>query len=303
MPNPTMNTEVRYRDRRTGEIRVERIPAESVLRWSYETALGARLRTAVYSHGLVSCLIGWSQNRAWSRWWIRSFAASHGLDVGEAELPLDEYPSFNAFFSRRLRPGARPFAEDPRTLCSPADGKILVFPRLADEVQIPVKGAMVEPSALLAEPTAGAEYRHGAGLVVRLAPPDYHRFHFPAAGIAGPARPIHGRYHSVNPVALSRVPGLLSGNARAVTRLETELFGPIACVEVGAFAVGSIVQTYAPGRVTRGQEKGYFQFGGSTVVLLFRPGAVQFDDDLRADSAAGLETQVRTGTVLGRAGA
>ncbi|MFA6110724.1 MAG: archaetidylserine decarboxylase [Candidatus Latescibacterota bacterium] len=298
----TTPTQVRYRDRRTGEIRLEQIPAERALRWLYETALGSRCRSAVFGHRLISYLVGWTQNRAWSRRRIGPFAAAYGIDPGEVELPLDKYPSFNAFFSRRLRPGARPFSGDPRALCSPADGKVLVFPRLTGEVRMPVKGAMVEPSALLAAPAEGIEYRDGACLVVRLSPPDYHRFHFPAAGITGPARSISGRYHSVNPVALARVPGLLSGNARAVTRLATEVFGPIACVEVGAFAVGSIVQTYAPGRVTRGQEKGYFQFGGSTLVLLFRPGAVQFDDDLRADSAAGLETQVRTGTRLGWAG-
>ena len=111
---------------------------------------------------------------------------------------------------------------------------------------------------------------------------------------------VAGGYHSVNPLALERVPDIFHRNRRAICQLDTPHFGKIACVEVGALNVASIVQTYAPGPCARGGEKGYFQFGGSTIVLLFAPGTVAFDDDLVADTAAGLEVHVRTGAGVGK---
>ncbi len=296
MPEP-----VRYRNRCTGALETEQIPSEAVLRWLYHSFSGACCRVGLCRLGLGSRLIGWSQSRSASRGRIAAFAQAFGIDPSEAELPLERYPSFNAFFSRRLRPDARPFDPDPGTLCSPADGKVLVFPQVQPPAAVPVKGAAVEPTALLGGADDAAPFVGGACLVVRLAPPDYHRFHFPAAGTAGPSRRVRGQYHSVNPIALARVPGVLARNVRTVTRLDLDGFGPVAYVEVGALAVGSIVQTSHPGPVRRGQEKGYFQFGGSTLVLLFRAGSVVFDDDLVRDSAQGLENQVRAGARLGRA--
>lgn len=294
--------QVRYRDRRTGEICVERIPAEGALRWFYQAPVGRLCRSLVFGPVAFSRLVGWWQNSPWSRHQIRSFVERFGIDPEEAEFPLDQYPTFNAFFSRRLKSGARPFVRTPELLCSPADGKALVFPYLDEELRFPIKGVAVSLEALLASAEEVRPYLGGAALVIRLAPPDYHRFHFPDDGRAGPARLIPGRCHSVHPLALAEVPTLLSRNRRMVTRIETAHFGPIAFVEIGAFAVASIVQTYAPGPVCRGQEKGYFQFGGSTLLLLFAPQAVCFDEDLVRDSAAGLEVQIRAGTRVGRRG-
>ena len=106
-------------------------------------------------------------------------------------------------------------------------------------------------------------------------------------------------FHSVSPLALERVPEVFHLNRRAVCELTTPHFGQIACVEVGALNVASIVQTYVPGPCQRGAEKGFFQFGGSTIALLFEPGAIAFDEDLVTDSAAGLEVHVRTGAGVG----
>jgi len=297
---PKTRTEVRYRDRRSGEIRVEKVPAEAVLRWFYEKPLGRLCCRLFFGNRLLSYLYGHRQNRSSSRSAIRPFVERFQIDLDEVEFPLDQYPTFNAFFARHLKPGARPFDADPAAFCSPADGKILVFPELTSGVEFPVKGASVTPSALLASAEAARSYDNGSALIVRLAPPDYHRFHFPDAGHANPARAIRGRFHSVNPIALHQVPDLFSLNQRAVAEIDTENFGRIAILEIGAFAVASIVQTYTPGPVQRGQEKGYFQFGGSTLVLLFEPGQVTFDPDLVRDSAAGLEVQVRTGARIGQ---
>ncbi|MEM9483923.1 MAG: phosphatidylserine decarboxylase, partial [Cyanobacteria bacterium P01_F01_bin.116] len=148
---------------------------------------------------------------------------------------------------------------------------------------------------LLASAKLAQAYYGGSALIVRLTPYDYHRFHFPDAGIAHASRNIPGQYHSVNPIALAKIPTVFSLNKRAVTTFVSQNFGSIAYVEVGALTVGSIVQTYVPGRVDKGQEKGHFQYGGSTLVLLFEPEKITFDDDLMQDSAADIEVQVKAG--------
>jgi len=240
------------------------------------------------------------QDKRRSRRKIAGFVEEHGIRAEEAELPLEEYRSFNAFFTRRLRADARPFAEDPDVLCAPGDGKALVFPVVDRTVKLPAKGASFSPAALLASGDQAKRFLGGSALVLRLAPYDYHRFHFPDSGEAGAVRCLRGEYHVVNPIALACVPELLCRNKRAVTVMDSDHFGRVAYVEIGALAVASIVQTYGPGRVERGQEKGYFQFGGSTIILLFEPGAAAFDEDLVRDSAEGMEVQVLAGSRIGR---
>ncbi|MCC7265699.1 MAG: phosphatidylserine decarboxylase [Candidatus Latescibacteria bacterium] len=289
-----------YRDRRTGQLVPESIPGGRYLRWFYRTRSGFLYFSAIMNHALPCQLYGRWQASRWSQGKIAAFVERHHIDLDEVELPLEQYPCFNDFFTRRLKPEARPFAADPELLCAPADGKVLVYPRLDQHAALPVKGALVSAARLLGSAAAAAPYCGGAALVVRLAPYDYHRFHFPDQGRAEPACLLPGQFHSVNPIALERVPQIFARNQRALTFFDAEHFGRIAYVEVGAFLVASIVQTYQPGPVVRGQEKGYFQFGGSTLVLLFEPGRVAFDEDLVRDSAAGLEVQVCTGTRIGR---
>jgi phosphatidylserine decarboxylase len=300
---PPARTVVRFRDRQTRAVCLEAVPAEGPLRWLYETWAGRAAGWPLFGWRLASALGGCWQRSACSRRQIAPFVAHHGIDPGEAELPVAAYPSFNAFFTRRLRPGARPFAVARGVLCAPADGKVLVFPTLGAGDDFPVKGARLTPPALLAGAAGADRFVAGSGLVVRLAPPDYHRFHFCDSGTADRAVQVRGQLHSVNPIALARRPRLFAANRRAVTSLWTDGFGLVMQIEVGAFAVGSIVQTYAPGPVWRGQEKGFFQFGGSSLVLLFEAGAVAFDEDLVRDSAAGLEVRVRAGERLGHGGA
>lgn len=296
---PSGAEEVRYRDRRTGEIVAELLLHETAQQWIYGWPLGFRLFNLLLNNSVFCRLYGRMQDSGRSRRKIAEFIKKYGIDVAEIERPPETYQNFNEFFTRRLKPGARPFVSDPNVLCSPADGKVLVYSRLNAESRIPVKGSSVTIEALLASRTGVEPYCGGAALIVRLAPYDYHRFHFPDSGEAGAARTVPGRYCVVHPVALERVPDAFIRNKRTVTEFASDRFGRIACVEVAGFAVGRIVQTYTPGRVDRGQEKGYFQFGGSTLVLLFEPGAIQFDEDLVRDSACGLEVHVQAGSGIG----
>ncbi|MBI6547024.1 MAG: phosphatidylserine decarboxylase [Cyanobacteria bacterium NC_groundwater_1444_Ag_S-0.65um_54_12] len=300
MQHSNSRTAVHYRIRQTGEVVSEPVFAEAALRWFYESRTGAWLFERFLNNGFISWLYGKWQERPASRRQIRAFATTYGINLAELELPVDSYPSFNAFFCRRLKPGARPFAEDPAILPAPADGKILVFPHLAAELLLPIKGNTVSLSVLLASEAAARPYSGGTGMVIRLAPYDYHRFHFPDTGRVGMASLIPGRYHSVNPIALAKVSQLYCHNKRAVTWFDSENFGRIAYVEVGALGVGSIVQTYDPGHVRRGAEKGYFQFGGSTLLLLFEPGVVEFAADLIWSSQAGIENSIIAGSAIGK---
>lgn len=289
---------VPYRDRETGEICYERVFGAQALRFLYETRRGGLLRKGL-RRPAVSRLYGLMQRRGASRGRIPAFVAGLGIDASEAELPLEAYRSLDDFFTRRLKPGARPVDPEPRVLVFPADGRVLVYPRL-DGVRLQVKGCSVDLEELLGDRDAASRFRDGTAIVVRLAPADYHRFHFPDDGEAGAALPIRGPLESVHTIALDAGSQSLR-NKREVTWLASRGFGQIAIVEVGAMLVGTIVQTYVPGPVTRGQEKGYFRFGGSTVALLLEPGRLRIDADLVEASAAGLETRVKMGTRIGEA--
>ena len=291
---------VRYRDRTSRELVIEKAPGLGALRWLYTKRSGQWCLRLVARHRLFSDLYGWWQQRAFTRRDIRPFVERYGVDASEVEYPLDHYVNFNEFFIRRLKTGMRPFADQAETLCSPADGKALVYPDLTPKTQLPIKGCHIEIEALLADAADPHYYAGGAALVVRLAPYDYHRFHFCDGGTAGTTQLLSGRYHSVNPIALGRIPDIFCLNKRAISEIETQSFGRIAYIEIGALNVASIVQTYLPGPVKRGDEKGYFQFGGSTVVLLFAAGRVLFASDLLEDSRAGLEVHVRTGETIGQ---
>ncbi|HZU95575.1 MAG TPA: phosphatidylserine decarboxylase [Planctomycetota bacterium] len=283
--------EVRYRDRATGKEETERVFGERALRFLYSGSILSRLLRGAARRPFTSHLYGALQRSGRSRRTIDEFVRTLGIDVAEAERPLADYESLDAFFTRRLKPTCRPIDPEPRHLASPADARVLVFPRLSGEL-LPVKGASVPLTELASE---GARYTGGAAMILRLAPADYHRFHFPDTGVATSWREIPGPLDSVHPIALTAgAPSFL--NKRHVSELETRSFGTLLLIEVGALCVGTIVQTYRPGPVERGAEKGYFCFGGSTIVLVASAGAIRFDEDLVAASSAGMETLVRMGT-------
>ncbi|MDH3216236.1 MAG: phosphatidylserine decarboxylase, partial [Candidatus Krumholzibacteria bacterium] len=130
---------------------------------------------------------------------------------------------------------------------------------------------------------------------------DYHHFHFADSGIPGEAVSIPGKYYAVSPYARRALVPFYTENHRMVTTFDSDHFGRMILVEIGAFTVGSIQQHYQPGmRVAKGARKGVFELGGSTVVLLFPPGAITFDGDLLAHTKDEIETYVQLGDSIGR---
>jgi phosphatidylserine decarboxylase len=288
----------RVRDRETGVVTAERVFGGNALTLLYGGRFGRLVSGTILCRRFPNSLYGWLQRRPASGKKIPAFVQSLGIDPSEAELPLEQYESLDDFFTRRLKPQSRPVDPDPARLVSPADGRALVYPRL-DEKKLNVKTSPVSLAELLGDNELAGGYSGGAAIVIRLAPADYHRFHFPDCGVASVCRRIEGRLHSVHPIALAAgAPSFR--NKREVTMLESRGFGTLALLEIGALCVGTIVQTYRPGPVSRGEEKGLFRFGGSTVVVLATEGQLQIDEDLVAASAEGMETRVKMGTGLAR---
>lgn len=274
---------VAYRCRETGATVLEPSPAGAQQRWAYETATGGTFQAPVFYQPLSARLVAHLMASPRSRKLIPGFVERFGIDTSELDRPLEAYESFEAFFERRLRPEARPFDPDPDRLPAPADGKLRAYPKLGPNASVPVNGRRVPITELLG--ADAAPYLHGAALVLRLAPYDYHRFHFVSDGVAEPHRPD---------VVTGGMP------RRAMAFQQTERFGRIGYIEVGACEVGRIIQTHTAGPVTRGQEKGHFRRGGSTLVLLFEPQRVVFDADLIEATAVDLETRIRAGAGIGR---
>jgi phosphatidylserine decarboxylase len=230
---------------------------------------------------------------------IESFMAFHQLDMSEVLLPLEKFKNFNEFFFRALKPDARPCSapDDPRVIVSPADSRTVVFDKMEDATRIWVKGRDYSVEKLLGDayPLDAKRYKNGALGIFRLAPQDYHRFHVPVDGILGTPKLIEGEYYTVNPMAIRSALDVYGENVRVIVPIDSVAHGRVMYICIGAMMVGSTVITRKGGeKVKRAEELGYFKFGGSTILLLFEPGSMKFDDDLVENSKGALETLVRT---------
>lgn len=293
---------VEYYDRYDRCVKREAIFGEKFLRWAYETPVGRLTLEALVKRALFSRAYGWWASAPSSRGQVARFVRQYGVNLDEAVQALPDFASFNAFFTRQLKPEARPIAVDPAAVVFPADGRHLGYQDLSRVTSVYAKGQHFDLPGLLADDGLAARYQSGSAVISRLCPVDYHRFHFSVAGVPGPSRVVNGPLYSVNPVALRRNLGLLTKNKRALTELDGgEALGRVLILEIGATNVGSIVQTYRPGiPVERGDEKGYFSFGGSMTMVLFEPGRVELDTDLLEQTAQGRELFARMGDRLGR---
>ena len=295
------HTAIQYLDRRTGELREEVVLGEGFVRWVYESALGGVLRRSMLTRLVPSKIYGRWKSSSLSKRAIPGVVKQLSIDMGECVVPDGGFTSFNDFFTRRLRPGARPVVADPRRLASPADGRTFAYVDVQGDTLLPAKGHKISLRELLADDAEAARFAGGTVIIVRLCPADYHRFHFPCAGVASAARTIAGPLESVSPIALTRGHAILDRNKRDVAYIDSPAFGRVAYLEIGAMFVGSIVQTYRPGPVAAGDEKGCFEFGGSTVILVLEPGRVTIDADLVDSTRRGVEVLLRMGEAIGSA--
>lgn len=260
------------------------------LRFLYHTVPGRvflRLLTARW----VSKCSGVLLDSPLSRPLIDGFFRKNGIDRNDY-LP-ERYRSFNDCFCRRIRPELRPIDRDPAHLISPCDGLLSVY-RATDDVVLPVKQSQYRLPELLRDAELAAHYRDGYVFVFRLCVSHYHRYCYPEDGEKSANRFIPGRLHTVRPIALERGP-VFTENCRSVCTLATERFGLLTQIEVGAMFVGRICNLHEEKTVSRGEEKGYFQYGGSTIILLVSRDAIAEPTDLLHATESGEETPIKLG--------
>jgi len=291
---------IRYYDRYARALKTERIYGEGWLRFAYENPAGRLLVWLLVRRAFFSWWYGWRMNRRASALKILPFIAEFNVDVDEFAKSAFDYRTFNEFFYRALKPTARPIAAGDRVAVFPADGRHLAIPDVNAANGFYVKGAKFSLPELLGDAALAAKFFGGAMLISRLCPVDYHRFHFPVDGTPRDSRPIDGWLYSVSPVALRRKLRYLVENKREITTIESPVFGTVAMIEVGATNVGSIRQAFVPDRpVAKGDEKGFFAFGGSCVITLFERERIRFDADIVAASGDLIECYAKMGDRLG----
>ncbi len=288
---------ISYFNRHTGKTETELVYGESFLRWVYGNPLGKlSLHALVKRHGF-SKWYGHRMSKPESASRIQPFIKQYALDPEDFADSPSSFNSFNEFFFRKLKPAARPIATSP--VVFPADGRHLGFPDISAIDSFFVKGQTFDLTALLGDAELAKKYAEGSLVLSRLCPVDYHRFHFPAAGVPSETKTIPGPLFSVSPIALAQNLSYLWTNKRTICHLETETLGTILILEIGATCVGSIHQTYNPGKpVDKAAEKGYFAFGGSSTITIFEPGAVRLSEDLLENSAKQTELYARIGSEM-----
>jgi len=294
-PSPE-NLPIKYVDRQSGEIKIEKVAGEKWLVWLYNNPVGELSLHSLVKRKFVSSYYGGMMDSPKSVDKIEPFVKDYDIDLSIAQK--QEFSSFNDFFIRKLKKDARPINRDSNVVVSPGDGKIMAFADISDQDFI-VKGYQFNVKEFLNDTALAEKYLDGSLLIVRVCPTDYHRFHFPVTGKISPVNKIDGDYYSVNPIAVKKNIEVFCINKREYVTISTREFGDVIMAEVGATMVGSIIQTYNGDHADRGEEKGYFKFGGSSVLLLFEKGKIIIDDDLLKNTENNLETEVNMGERIG----
>ena len=232
-----------------------------------------------------------------SRKLISEFIKKNEIDMTDYEEK--PYDSFNDFFTRKIKKGQRPIAADSNILISPCDCKATVY-EIQDNTTFSIKNTEYTLRSLLRSPRLAARFQSGYAYLLRLTVDDYHRYVYAASGKQSRNYHIDGSFHTVNPVANDYLP-IYKENTREYTVIHSHEFGDVVQMEVGALLVGKISNHTEGGVVTRGDEKGFFEYGGSTIILLTEKNAVLPRKDLLQNTAEGYETKILQGHALGRA--
>ncbi len=276
----------------------EKIEYVGWLKFFYKNSIGKIFRQLVNRRYFAN-LCALYQNSSLSKKTILPFIEKYKMDVGEFERTPEEYESFNDFFTRKLKPKSRIIDTNSSIVASPADSKLLVIPNISQDTQFWIKTKKFSLEKFLQNKELAKQYQNGTALIFRLAPYDYHRYHFPADCVASEPKIINGLFESVNPIAGKSGIEFLTENERHLVTLKTKDFSDVVMVFVGAMMVGKITHTYTPEKeYKKGDEAGYFEFGGSTVALLFKPGIIKPCKKYVENSLQGFETEVRMGQAV-----
>ena len=301
-----MNQEIKYYHRAHGQIEVEKVYGDWLINFLYDSPMGKKI-SHLLTNKYLSNIYGALQNLPISSKKVAPFVKKFGINMDEFQpgsIPDDKtiedsYLHFNEFFIRKFKLGQRPFKSEAKILPAFAEARYVGHKSLDVKDLYPVKGHHLTPKALLKEEKIAKLFEGGPLLIARLCPVDYHRFHFPDDGEIIESYRIHGSFDSVNPLAIKEKPEIFIENERHVSILKTKNFGLIAYIEVGAICVGKIIQSHSKKTFIRGEEKGYFLFGGSTVVVLGQKGQWIPSPDIISNSQNKMETYVQLGDEVG----
>lgn len=286
-------------NRETKEVEEEIVSLKNIMDFMYNTRTGLFFTEKFLKKKYFSLVYGNTLKTPSSKKNISNFIKQHKIDINEIENPIDSFNSFNEFFIRKLKPIARPIETKPNILISPADARLSIY-QIKEDTIIPVKGSRFTIADLVQDNEIAKKYMNGLCLVFRLAPADYHRFCFIDDGEQTPVKPIGEHYHSVHPIALKSNLPIFKENYREMCEIKTKHFSDILSIDVGALGVSKIVQNYPDGCIcSKGQEKGYFEFGGSTTILIFQKNRIRIDDDIKDFSNQGIESKVKYGSKIG----
>ncbi len=266
------------------------------LRFLYHTVLGRLLLKFFCSKG-VSKLCQCFFDSPLSKCMINSFVKSNNINLDE--YCCDNINCFNDFFSRKIKPGIRVVDNSPNNLISPCDGLLSVH-QIKDGMVLPVKQSMYTISTLLGENTKLAnKYKDGICLVYRLCINNYHRYCYVDSGKKTDNIYISGMLHTVRPIALETYPVFVE-NCREYTSIDSENFGLITQVEVGAILIGKIKNHHSVATVKKGEEKGTFLYGGSTIIVLLEKDKAIVNEDIAKIIDTNIEVPVKYGECIGK---
>ena len=292
--------EIKFINRSDNSLETEKPPGEELLDFLYHNPFGEKVILPIAKQKFISKWYGKAMDSSTSVNRIEPFIKSLNIDMTDSQKQVGEFKSFNDFFYRKLKPEARKIENG---LVSPGDGKILVFENISAVNTFFVKSKKFTLKEFLQNDNLAEEYANSSLVILRLAPNDYHRYHFPFDGIPSQTKKIKGVYYSVSPISLNKkFTRVFSENKKEICRLRIKGKGEILIIPVGATMVGSLNSTFkADSMVKKGEEMGYFAFGGSSVVLLFKPGLFELDKDLIINTKKQLETAVKMGEKIAKA--
>jgi phosphatidylserine decarboxylase len=292
---------VLYKERNSDEILEEKVAGVYWLRWLYTNPIGKLSLETMAKRKFLSVWSGKLMKGKGSKKKIKPFVKNFNIRIDEIEGNIEDFESFNEFFIRKLKSDARKINEDEQVVISPGDGKLLVYPHIDSYQNFRIKGFKYTLKDFLRNLKWYEEFKDGSMAILRLCPTDYHRYHFPIEGVPSEVVRIKGDYYSVSPIALRKKMEIFCRNKREFTEINSKYYGKVLMVDVGATFIGSIVQTYIPNiNYKKGDEKGYFEFGGSSIVLIFKKNVINFDEDLIENTVQGYETIMKLGESIGK---
>ena len=288
-------------DRRQKKVFVEEVYGDFFVRLLYGNKIGQFLTETFLVKKPLSRLMGIYYNSRFSSRLISPFVKKFKIAMDEFQVPPNGFRNFNEFFIREFEPGIRRFSIKRDEVCAPCEARYLIYDKFSIDQTFTLKGAHLNIRKLLNNHSCADEFDGGTCFIARLCPVDYHRFHFHDSGKIRTHFRIKGKLHSVNPLALKYDPEVFQFNEREVTIFDSQNTGAVLYIEVGAMGVGSIKQKNLPGEtVSRGDQKGWFEFGGSSVIIIFQKDRIKIDTDILEQSTGGNESFIRLGETIAK---